>query len=93
MHIFKPGDLVMFKGLTISTTILAPSKGLLKLADRNTTHKGVMTIKGNHQRLLFNPEGTIYCHEYLGVLLEPVETAENDYSDSLDKSTDIKKGE
>jgi len=67
--VFKAGDKVTFKGLVVGNITLAPRSGVLRKADDNTTIKGVTTITGDKDQLLFNPDGTIYCHAQHGVLL------------------------
>lgn len=68
--IFKPGDQVRFKGLVADKVILPPKEGVLKLNDRGTTVRGVMSMKDDAQRLMFTPDGRLYCHGQYGVLLE-----------------------
>jgi hypothetical protein len=67
--LFKDGDKVTFKGLTVGNITLAPRSGVLRKNDDNTTVKGVTSIIGDKDQLLFNPDGTIYCHSQHGVLL------------------------
>lgn len=67
---FKAGDTVKFKGITVGEKKIKSVTGVLKLSDKNTTYKGVMSIEGDEQGMLFNPDGTIYCHQNLGILLE-----------------------
>lgn len=66
---FKAGDKVTFKGLTVGNITLAPRSGILRKNDDNTTVKGVTSIIGDKDQLLFNPDGTIYCHAQHGVML------------------------
>lgn len=66
---FKAGDNVTFRGVTVGNITLAPRSGVLRKNDDNTTVKGVTSIIGDKDQLLFNPDGTIYCHSQHGVLL------------------------
>lgn len=76
--IFKPGDKVKFKGLKAGSITLEPREGILRIADSNTTVKGVVTIIGDKQQLLFVPTGAMYCHEHHGILLESILSNESD---------------
>lgn len=73
---FKAGDNVRFLGITVGAIALAPREGVLRLNDRNTTVRGVMSIIGDKDALLFCPDGTIYCHSQHGVLLETIPDTE-----------------
>ena len=71
---FKAGDKVSFKGLTVGTIVLQPREGVLRKADDNTAIKGVVSIVGDKQQLLFNSNGSMYCHGHHGILLERLES-------------------
>lgn len=66
---FKPGDRVKFLGITVGNITLKERSGVLRLNDDNTTIKGVTSIIGDQDQLMFNPDGTIYCHAQHGVKL------------------------
>lgn len=70
MNVFKPGDKVEFEGLHFKSLIIKPVEGELFLADSNTAVKGVMMIRGDAQRMMFLPDGTIYCHGMFGPVLK-----------------------
>ena len=69
--IFKPGDIVKFPGLKsdLPKANIPPIEGELYLMDHNTSIKGVMMIKNDKHRMMFLPDGTIYCHPKFGVML------------------------
>ena len=69
---FKPGDLVKFPGLQsdLPKASIPAIEGELYLMDHNTSIKGVMMIKGDSHRMMFLPDGTIYCHPKFGVMLK-----------------------
>lgn len=66
---FKAGDHVKFLGITVGNIVLKERTGILRLNDANTTIKGVTSIIGDQDQLMFTPDGTIYCHGQHGVLL------------------------
>jgi hypothetical protein len=72
LNVFKAGDRVTFKGITVGNITLGPRSGVLRKNDDNTTVRGVTSIIGDKDQLLFNPDGTIYCHSQHGVLLSKV---------------------
>jgi hypothetical protein len=71
--IFKAGDFVKFKGLRrIDTNLKEDIKmceGKLIPMDHNTTVKGVLAIEGDQQRMMFMPNGEVYCHPKFGICL------------------------
>lgn len=75
---FREGERVRFKGLKAGKLTLKPVTGILRKADGNTSIKGVTQIIGDTQRMLFSPDGSIYCHAHFGVMLErkelPIQT-------------------
>lgn len=73
---FKPGDYVSFPGLKEGKVTANPLVGELYLVDTNTTLKGVMGIKGDTQRMMFCPNGSIYCHPRFGIMLTMVKKPE-----------------
>lgn len=70
---FKPGDKVKFPGMKVGKLDIKPVEGELALNDSNTSVKGVMVIKGDTQRMMFLPDGSIYCHGQHGIMLQLVE--------------------
>ena len=66
---FKPGDKVRFKGIKKGNLSIGPFEGELQLNDKRTNAKGIMSIKGDANGMLFHPDGTIYCHGELGSVL------------------------
>jgi len=65
---FHAGDTVKFRGLKYQGKTFLPFDGKLK-AVKNTV-EGAVTIVDEPFRLIFNPDGTLYCHAHLGILLE-----------------------
>lgn len=69
VEVFSEGDFVRFKGLIVGQVRLAPRTGKLKFAKKVTVQNAV-TIEGDEQKLIFNPDGSMYCHSQHGILLE-----------------------
>lgn len=72
---FRPGDWVRFKGLNHAGKSFLPFYGQLR--SKANAAPGSVLIKDEPVGLIFNPDGTLYCHAYLGVLLQkakPLET-------------------
>lgn len=66
---FKPGDVVQFGGLHAKGIKIQPVEGELFLNDKNKK-PGVMMIKGDKQKMMFMPDGSIYCHAQYGCVLK-----------------------
>jgi hypothetical protein len=66
---FKPGDLVKFPGMQVKGLLIKPVVGKLYLSEKNKK-PGVMMIRGDRQRMMFMPDGTIYCHPQYGCMLK-----------------------
>ena len=65
---FKPGDWVRFLGLKYAGKSFAPYYG--KLRAQVNAAVGCVKIVDEPIGLIFNADGTLYCHAHLGVLLE-----------------------
>jgi len=69
---FKPGDWVFFRGFTRNVNgglkIFQPYHG--KLRAQPNAPRGSCKIVGEPLGLIFNPDGTLYCHAHIGYLLE-----------------------
>ncbi len=65
---FYAGDTVKFRGLKHQGKTFLPFDGKLK-GVKNAV-EGAVTIVDEPFRLVFNPDGTLYCHAHLGILLE-----------------------
>ncbi len=69
---FKPGMVVQFKGLKHKEFNFPPMQGTLK-GELSGVPAGCVSIKEDEKlRLIFNEDGTLYCHAWLGALLIPV---------------------
>jgi hypothetical protein len=74
---FVPGQIVNFKGLLVGAVHLKPVKGKLR-AITNVSSPGAVGIEGDEQRLIFNANGSLYCHAQHGILLEHVRELESE---------------
>lgn len=71
MAAFKVGNFVQFKGLVVGEIRLAPRRGTLK-ASKNASVAGAVTLEDDPDNLIFNSNGSLYCHAQYGILLEHV---------------------
>lgn len=86
--VFTPGMLVKFKGLAAGKIKIPVIQGELRLNDRNTSVKGVMSIAGDTHGMLFMPDGTIYCHGQFGPMLESLTNEEVEDTPRTEMSKD-----
>lgn len=66
---FKEGEKVRFRGLQVGEVVLNPFVGVLKCV-KNVNVRGAVMIEGEPKKLIFNSDGSLYCHAQYGVLLE-----------------------
>lgn len=72
---FSIGEKVKFIGLRFGEVEILPQEGVLE-AVTNATTQGVMAIADKVPRMMFTPDGKLYCHGHYGVLLERIEDAQ-----------------
>jgi len=65
---FKVGEKVRFRGLQAAGVVLPPFVGILKPA--KNAAPGCVQIEDEPKKLIFNADGSLYCHAQYGILLE-----------------------
>lgn len=88
---FKPGDWVRFRGLKIEHLKKAFKPYYGKLRAKPSAAPGCVKIEGEPLGLIFNPDGTLYCHAHYGILLDQAKPLKNMKPEGQERKDETKK--